>query len=113
MAAHDRRHIVAAGEQTGDRRARCRQHAPIGVGAQTDTAAERARVHRHRIERRRCDETEARVRLTPRIAVVAVEDGLAFSERFIVAGFGIAVALRDRLPQADSIDADFARQCLN
>src|SRR5580704_19438415 len=70
MPAHDRGHVVAASKQAGYGIAACVQHSAVSIGAQTDAAAERARINRHGVVGRMRDPAQAWIRTLVRIAVV-------------------------------------------
>src|SRR5262249_62277126 len=88
MAAHDRRHVVAADEQAPKRVAHLGQYPAVGVGPQTYAGSQRARIDGHRVIGRRRDVAETWIGCVVRIAIVAVGLGRALSPPLVPPGFG-------------------------
>src|SRR3546814_1691659 len=72
--------------------------------------ADFAGVELHRVERRLDDRPEAGVRLHARIAVVAIDRGLALVEFRIDTSLRVLVHLRDGVFQALRVDADLGAE---
>src|SRR5438105_2249739 len=106
MPAHDRGHVVTASKQAGYGIAACVQHSAVGIGAQTDAAAERARINRHSVVGRTRDPAQAWIRTLVWIAVVTVKVRRAFAELFVIPRLSKPIVLCHRASQPRCIHAD-------
>ena len=112
MPAHDRGHVVAASKQAGYGIAACVQCPAVGIGAQTDAAAERARINGHSVVGRTRDPAQAWIRTLVRIAVVAVKVRRSFAKLFVIPRLGKPIMLCHCVSQPRGVHADLAGELI-
>ena len=107
---HDGSHVVAAGIQAVDGLPFRVEHACIDVGGEPGADGDVRRPDGDRVEWRRCKRADAGIGLVARVAVEAVELGLAFAEVDVHPGHCELVLARDGVAQRRGRHTDLSGQ---